>query len=451
MKKNKLPFLVTTLVLALTSLGGCGGKTTNSSESASNEPSNSEISASSSASIESSTSSSSEAQSSSSSASSQKSSSSSQSSKSSSSSSSSSKSSSSQSSSKSSSSSSSASSFSASSSSTSSSQPSGGGGEQQVEYRVVGLGNHWDYGDSNIKFVDATNPAEVENGDYVSQLKANFNVEADDEFKVFDGGDDWIGAEVLEFNKSFLQLDNGNIKAREDGSVDLYFKTYKDDSRGLAIGFTLFASSWPTVYLEEVFDEWNTKDVLPRIKNAAITEINVSVDAEEKTMELELKGGAAFIDSYEALLEAAEYEYNFGEDFWLSPFHKVAVHSYASGNDLFIDVGRQETIDYKLICTNDWDIYDRYAVFYAWVWGGTHSSGEHPDGEWKSVVKQSNAEYNKRFELNEIDADAVGMKIVRMDPNGANVPSFDAKWNETDDINLIDNNGATINFSFKQY
>ena len=41
------------------------------------------------------------------------------------------------------------------------------------------------------------------------------------------------------------------------------------------------------------------------------------------------------------------------------------------------------------------------------------------------------------------------MKIVRMNPNGANVPSFDAKWNETDDINLIDNNGATINFSFK--
>ena len=107
-------------------------------------------------------------------------------------------------------------------------------------YKVVGVFGEeakWDYA-NGIEFVDATDP---EDTSYVKQLKATFNVNAGDQFKVTDGTN-WFGGEIFEGKDDFEVIHsndetNNNIKANAKGSVDLYFKTKADQSRSIAIVF----------------------------------------------------------------------------------------------------------------------------------------------------------------------------------------------------------------------
>ncbi len=109
------------------------------------------------------------------------------------------------------------------------------------DYKVVGTMNEWAYA-SGVEFADATKQEEVDADWYKTQLKAVFTVAADDEFKLFNGAEGWIGGDKLATNANFEVLategHEGNIKAKAAGSVDLYYKTFKDDSIGLAIVFT---------------------------------------------------------------------------------------------------------------------------------------------------------------------------------------------------------------------
>ena len=133
-------------------------------------------------------------------------------------------------------------------------------------YKVVGTMNQWRYQDSAITFVDATNAAEVEAGNYVKQLKASFKVEKDDEFEVTDGQDNWITGRQLEANENFEVIDKGsgtgNIKALYKGDVDLYLKIFADGAKGLAIVFEKEEAPTPDPVYKVVgtFNNWNYSD-----------------------------------------------------------------------------------------------------------------------------------------------------------------------------------------------
>ena len=74
---------------------------------------------------------------------------------------------------------------------------------------------------------------------------------------------------------------------------------------------------------------------------------------------------------------------------------------------------------------------DADAEFYAWVWGG-----EYGEGQW---IMLDIDEENHCFYLNNIDVNATGFIIVRMNPNPEGeieVPSWEAKWNQTADMSF---------------
>lgn len=92
------------------------------------------------------------------------------------------------------------------------------------EYRVVGSfngENRWSY-ESGSLFVDDTKEGEG----YISQVKATFDVNKNDEFRITDGNE-WISPDAFEANPAFTKLEGGNIKSNAVGSVTLYLKTYE--------------------------------------------------------------------------------------------------------------------------------------------------------------------------------------------------------------------------------
>lgn len=126
------------------------------------------------------------------------------------------------------------------------------GPEPEVKpvYKIVGTMNEWSYESSEIELTDFPDAS------LASQVKAVFEVEEGDEFKVYDGSGDagWFGYEILEPNDNFAS-NGGNIKAKEAGTVTLYFKTYKDGSKGIAVVFTPAPTPWPSDELAEFFGE----------------------------------------------------------------------------------------------------------------------------------------------------------------------------------------------------
>ena len=111
-------------------------------------------------------------------------------------------------------------------------------------YKVVGLNDDWDYA-NGIGFTDAT-----EGSGYTKQLKASFDVNPGDEFRVKDQNENWVNKDLFESNDYFGTSDD-NILAHANGSVDLYFKTYTEGYQSIAIVFT---PEWHVVGLG---DGWN--------------------------------------------------------------------------------------------------------------------------------------------------------------------------------------------------
>lgn len=123
-----------------------------------------------------------------------------------------------------------------------------------------------------------------------------------------------------------------------------------------------------------------------------------------------------------------------------------------SGNSyLYIDninVSYEKFVDYKLNCTNDWDISASSAEFYAWVWG------ENNVGHWIPLELKGNSTDGFYFDASLLSR-YVGIKIVRVNPEAQHKPtagSFiygtytnEEVWNETGDITL---NSTTIDFAF---
>lgn len=126
------------------------------------------------------------------------------------------------------------------------------GPEPEVKpvYKIVGTMNEWSYESSEIELTDFPDAS------LASQVKAVFEVEEGDEFKVYDGSGNagWFGYEIFEPNDNFAS-NGGNIKAKEAGTVTLYFKTYKDGSKGIAVVFTPAPTPWPSDELAEFFGD----------------------------------------------------------------------------------------------------------------------------------------------------------------------------------------------------
>ena len=106
-------------------------------------------------------------------------------------------------------------------------------------------------------------------------------------------------------------------------------------------------------------------------------------------------------------------------------------------------------VTYTLTCTSSWDI-DQGAEFYAWVWTAAEKAED--KGRWI----QLDSPVSKVFTV-DISNFAIGMKIVRVDPDGTNKPNLGADtygshskgdgtiWNESDDIALP---GTTASLDF---
>ena len=127
------------------------------------------------------------------------------------------------------------------------------GPEPEVKpvYKIVGTMNDWSYTNSQIGFVDFPDAS------LAAQEKATFDVEAGDEFKVYDDSGDtgWLGYEIAEPNDDFVN-NGGNIKVKNAGTVELYLKTYKDtNQKGIALVFTPAPTPWPSDELAEFFGD----------------------------------------------------------------------------------------------------------------------------------------------------------------------------------------------------
>ena len=108
-----------------------------------------------------------------------------------------------------------------------------------VVFKAIGANNEWNYAANTAVLVDATNPEDVAAGKYDTQLKVEFDVEAEDAFKIHDGDSAWYGYSELEESckENFDSDENGNIVAKYDGEVELFLK-FKDGGASIYINFT---------------------------------------------------------------------------------------------------------------------------------------------------------------------------------------------------------------------
>ena len=213
-------------------------------------------------------------------------------------------------------------------------------------YKIVGTMNDWSYEDSEILLVDAPDP------DYKSQLKAEFDVEAEDEFKVKDDSGEktgWYGFEILERNEYFTNQ-GGNIKATQAGSVVLYFKLYEDGGRSIAIEFT--PAPVPAVWPGDEVGTWlithNLEDDLPEMSNDNVASFDFIYD-ESKPNQFSVqanakegKNGRELRSEYvELLLSDEVYALHLneaGKEVYSTENHDIEVSLDFTANALLINV-----------------------------------------------------------------------------------------------------------------
>ena len=238
------------------------------------------------------------------------------------------------------------------------------------EFKVVGLGGNWKYDESLVFFSDATKQDEVDQGWYVSQLKAEFDVNANDEFKVTDGGE-WFGYSVLEANEKFSEGTSGNIKANEKGHVVLYLKSLTNGNKGIVIEFTPDEpelSPWPEQEILTFFGE-DTFAVIPEIKIA-----DASYEVVDKFDEDGVKCISIMVTVTEAPSKMAtaiqelenQFSYSYDNELegYVSSNEGFPVYSFTANDDnsFFVSIAYfapAEEPDFKVVgLDNNWNYED---------------------------------------------------------------------------------------------
>lgn len=108
----------------------------------------------------------------------------------------------------------------------------------------------------------------------------------------------------------------------------------------------------------------------------------------------------------------------------------ITVYWKPGTDSMWIGVSNDSEVTYVINTTCSWDVLSAGAVFAAWVWGGTYG-----EGSWLSANHVSGAGTNAVFSL-KANITATNLKVVRLNPD-ASEPSWEYKWNESSNVNLV--------------
>ena len=243
----------------------------------------------------------------------------------------------------------------------------------EPSYTVVGVGGVWDYNYSEIEFINATDPEEVNKGYYATQVKATFNVVSGDKFKVTNGVE-WYGFESIDPETSaddFAYDADGNFVAQKAGEVNLYFKTMADGSKKVYLAYTSSEPQlkpWPEEAINNFFGD--VFDYIPELKidGASFEVIDSGTDSSYKYLAITVSVANAetamenAINSY--LVGACEYTYN------------STLEAYVSSRDNYPAYGFDE---------NDENSFDVYIIQYfetnTWESAKAEMEAELPEGK----------------------------------------------------------------------
>ena len=96
---------------------------------------------------------------------------------------------------------------------------------------------------------------------------------------------------------------------------------------------------------------------------------------------------------------------------------------------MYIAIPDDTTAEYVITLNNTWNIKDASAIFRLYVWGGSYGSGE-----WLETTLTGSS--GSWVFTTTLSISATGAIVVRLNPSGG--INWDAKWNQTADINLSD-------------
>ena len=237
-------------------------------------------------------------------------------------------------------------------------------------YKVVGTMNEWNYENSVITFADATDPEEVAANQYKTQLKASFKVAANDEFKVLDQLGNYFGGEILEANDHFNVLENKNIQAKEAGTVELFFKTFVNDTRGIYLGFT---SDTPVPQID-FYASYNNNQIALEKADASITPSGCSAAYRASIGNVEKDKAFAILDSNKVEIGGEKVKpennanlYNKDSHYYIhnnAEDATVIVFVWQSGWTTFYVSGFVADPVYKVVGTmNDWNYENSEITF----------------------------------------------------------------------------------------
>ena len=222
--------------------------------------------------------------------------------------------------------------------------------------------------------------------------------------------------------------DNGNIYIEGELKSAQYYMEYLENGESTPIESPLQLEA-------DVYDEFFIQD----IEMQSGDKIRFFVSDGYAT--LKSGGSSANFDT------AADYYYECKS----AGHYDIYVKIIGDNQGIWIaDHVEEVDVTYTLTCTSSWDIADGDALFYAWVW--TAAEKLENKGHWIEL----DAPVSKVFTV-DISNFAVGMKIVRVNPDGANKPDTSTTtygshtkgdgtiWNESPDIELP---GSTASLNF---
>lgn len=125
-------------------------------------------------------------------------------------------------------------------------------------YKLVGLGNNWNYEDG-MEFEEVPEPGEG----VASQYVILFHVDRGDEFKITNGTL-WFGTDELVDSDKFASGENNNIVAKESGDVGLVFTILENGDKQISIVFTADeeqpTEATYTIYYDGSWDDMTNGD-----------------------------------------------------------------------------------------------------------------------------------------------------------------------------------------------
>ena len=171
---------------------------------------------------------------------------------------------------------------------------------QEPVYKLVGSFSNWSYEDENSdELLKNDSPEEG----YLAQYSIYFEIFAGEEFKIYDGSGDsgWIGGEVFQANEWFEVLSGGNIKAKQDGLVDLAFDILSDGTKKITINDfepEFEDGTWAKARYEALQN--NPDAYIPNLEIEGAS--GYTFDSDNNSIDVTLSEGVVLTDVFDSLL-----------------------------------------------------------------------------------------------------------------------------------------------------